>query len=80
MKLADPPGRPPEDTITKLAQRHAAEKEIVRDVALRYEWAPTAAARAKESLEVAEAERVACSLSGRRRPAGEPNAMASTPV
>jgi hypothetical protein len=48
-----------EDTITRLAQRHAAEKELVRDVARRYERAATAAARARESLEVAEAERTA---------------------
>ena len=48
-----------EDTITKLAQRHAAEKELVRDVARRYERAATAAARAKDSLALAEAERVA---------------------
>src|SRR5579863_3464998 len=47
-----------EDSITRLAQRHAAEKELVRDVARRYERAATAATRAKESLEVAEAERV----------------------
>ena len=41
-----------------MAQRHAAEKELVRDVARRYERAATAAIRAKESLALAEAERI----------------------
>jgi hypothetical protein len=48
-----------EDTMTRLAERQAAERKLVRDMTRRYDRAMTAAEQARTALAGAEAERVA---------------------
>jgi hypothetical protein len=48
-----------EDTMAKLAQRQAAERAVVRDMTRRYDRSAAAAAKAREALEEAEADRMA---------------------
>lgn len=48
-----------DDTMAKLAERHAAEKTQVRDVTRRYERAAAVSARALAAFDDAESERAA---------------------
>jgi len=48
-----------EETMAKLAQRHAAERSLVQDLTRRYERAGAAAAKARVAFEAADAQRVA---------------------
>ena len=48
-----------DETMAKLVEGHAVERTLLRDVTRRYERATTAAAKAREALDAAEAERVA---------------------